>query len=280
MPDTTTTGPGTTGPGTTGPALLELDGISKSFGRVVVANNLSLRVGEADMIGIVGPNGAGKTSLFSLISGDLEPDAGQIRLGGTVITRQGAAARCRLGVGRTYQVPRPFGAMTVFENVLVAVQQGAGLRRRASYQRAAAILARAGLAAEANSPAERLGLLARKRLELARALATGPRLLLLDEVAGGLTDPEVAQLVEIVSAIRADGIAIIWIEHVVRALTGSVQRLLCLAGGTFVGDGSPAEVLAQPAVREVFLGTEVTTSLAGPATTTASDGGQPEGQGE
>jgi len=275
VPDTTTAGPGTAGP-----ALLELDGISKSFGRVVVANNLSLRVGEADMIGIVGPNGAGKTSLFSLISGDLEPDAGQIRLGGTVITRQGAAARCRLGVGRTYQVPRPFGAMTVFENVLVAVQQGAGLRRRASYQRAAAILARAGLAAEANSPAERLGLLARKRLELARALATGPRLLLLDEVAGGLTDPEVAQLVEIVSAIRADGIAIIWIEHVVRALTGSVQRLLCLAGGTFVGDGSPAEVLAQPAVREVFLGTEVTTSLAGPATTTASDGGQPEGQGE
>jgi branched-chain amino acid transport system ATP-binding protein len=273
MPETTVVG--TTVVGTTGSALLELDGISKSFGRVVVADNLSLRVGEADMIGIVGPNGAGKTSLFSLISGDLEPDAGQIRLGGTVITRHGAAARCRLGVGRTYQVPRPFGAMTVFENVLVAVQQGAGLRRRASYQRAAAVLARAGLAAEANSPAERLGLLQRKRLELARALATGPRLLLLDEVAGGLTDPEVAQLVEVVSAIRADGIAIIWIEHVVRALTGSVERLLCLAGGTFVGDGSPAEVLAQPAVREVFLGTEVTTSLTGPAAPVIPSGEPP-----
>ena len=272
-----TTGPLTTGRETTGSALLELDGISKSFGRVVVADNLSLRVGAADMVGIVGPNGAGKTSLFSLISGDLEPDSGEIRLGGTVITRQGAAARCRLGVGRTYQVPRPFGAMTVFENVLVAVQQGAGLRRRASYQRAAAILERAGLAAEANSPAERLGLLQRKRLELARALATGPRLLLLDEVAGGLTDPEVAQLVEIVSAIRGDGIAIIWIEHVVRALTGSVERLLCLAGGAFVGDGSPAAVLAQPAVREVFLGTEVTTSLAGPAPAVPA-GGHPEGE--
>jgi branched-chain amino acid transport system ATP-binding protein len=246
-----------------GTALLELDGVCKSFGRVVVADQLSLRIGERDMVGIVGPNGAGKTSLFSLISGDLTPDSGQVKLDGTVVTRQGAASRCRLGIGRTYQVPRPFGAMTVFENILVAVQQGAGLRRGASYARAAAVLARAGLAAEANSPAERLGLLQRKRLELARALATGPRLLLLDEVAGGLTDPEVAQLVEIVRGIRADGVAILWIEHVVRALTGTVDRLLCLAGGRFVGDGRPAEVLAQPAVREVFLGTEVTTSLSG-----------------
>jgi len=115
-------------PESTGTALLELDGISKSFGRVVVADSLSLRVGEGDMVGIVGPNGAGKTSLFSLISGDLAPDSGEVRLGGTVVTRQSAAARCRLGIGRTYQVPRPFGAMTVFENVLVAAQQGAGLR--------------------------------------------------------------------------------------------------------------------------------------------------------
>jgi len=243
--------------------LLELADVSKSFGKVVVADSLSLRVGGGDMIGIVGPNGAGKTSLFSLISGDLPPDSGEIRIGGAVVNRLGTAARCRLGIGRTYQVPRPFGAMTVFENVLVAVQQGCGLRRGASYARAAGVLERTGLAAEANSPAERLGLLQRKRLELARALATAPRLLLLDEVAGGLTDPEVAQLVEIVTAIRADGVAVIWIEHVVRALTGTVQRLLCLAGGAFIGDGAPAEVLALPAVREVFLGTEVTTSLAG-----------------
>jgi branched-chain amino acid transport system ATP-binding protein len=254
-------------PEATSPALLELDAVSKSFGRVVVADHLHLRVADGEMVGIVGPNGAGKTSLFSLISGDLTPDWGQVRLDGAVITRQSPAARCRLGIGRTYQVPRPFGAMTVFENVLVAVQQGAGLRRRASYARAAAVLARTGLSAEANSPAERLGLLQRKRLELARALATGPRLLLLDEVAGGLTDPEVAQLVEIVLSIRDDGVAIIWIEHVVRALTAAVSRLLCLAGGTFVGDGAPAEVLALPAVREVFLGTEVTTSLTGPGTT-------------
>src|SRR5439155_13864203 len=153
---------------------------------------------------------------------------------------------------------------TVFENVLVAAQQGGGLRRRASYAAAVQALERAGMTGEANVLAERLGLLQRKRLELARALATGPRLLLLDEVAGGLTDPEVAQLVGIVASIRADGVAVIWIEHVVRALTPVVDRLVCLAGGTLVGDGKPAEVLANPAVREVFLGTEVTTSLTGP----------------
>jgi branched-chain amino acid transport system ATP-binding protein len=153
--------------------------------------------------------------------------------------------------------------MTVFENLLVAAQQGGGLRRRASYLAAAQALDQAGMADQANLPAGRLGLLQRKRLELARALASRPRLLLLDEVAGGLTDPEVAQLVEIVRAVNADGIAVIWIEHVVRALTAVVSRLLCLTGGTFIGDGTPAEVLATPAVREVFLGSDVTASLTG-----------------
>ena len=252
-------------PDAAGTALLELDGVSKSFGRVVVADNLSLTVGSSDIVGIVGPNGAGKTSLFGLIAGDLAPASGEITFGGVKVTRLDQAARCKLGIGRTFQVPRPFGDMTVFENVLVAVQQGAGLRRRASYAAAADVLDRTGLSADANRPAERLGLLQRKRLELARALASGPRLLLLDEVAGGLTDPEVAQLVGIVSSIRAEGIAVIWIEHVVRALTAAVERLVCLAAGSFVGDGRPADVLANPAVREVFLGTEVTTSLTGPA---------------
>ena len=152
--------------------------------------------------------------------------------------------------------------MTVFENVLVAATQGGGLRRRASQERAAGVLERTGLSREANVPAGRLGLLQRKRLELARALASGPRLLLLDEVAGGLTDAEVAELVGIVLSIRADGIAVLWIEHVVRALTSAVERLICLAFGRFIGDGEPGAVLASPEVREVFLGTEVTTSLA------------------
>src|SRR5450755_5004382 len=192
-------------PDAAGAALLELDGVTKSFGRVVVADNLSFTVGGGDIVGIVGPNGAGKTSLFGLISGDLAPSSGEIRFAGQSVTRLDPAARCRLGIGRTYQVPRPFGEMTVFENVLVAVQQGARLHRQASYERAAQILGQTGLAPEANIPAERLGLLQRKRLEVARALDTGPRLILLDEVAGGLTDPEVAELLRIVRDIRAGG---------------------------------------------------------------------------
>jgi branched-chain amino acid transport system ATP-binding protein len=242
--------------------LLEIDHVSKRFGQVVIADDLSLAIGQGDIVGIVGPNGAGKTSLFGLISGDLVANAGEIRFAGRVVTGLDAAARCRLGVGRTYQVPRPFADMTVFENLLVAAQQGGGMRRRASYAAAVEALDRTGMTGQANVPAERLGLLQRKRLELARAMATQPKLLLLDEVAGGLTDPEVAQLVEIVRGVNADGIAVIWIEHVVRALTAVVSRLICLAGGTFVGDGDPATVLADPAVREVFLGTDVTAALA------------------
>jgi branched-chain amino acid transport system ATP-binding protein len=254
------------------PALLELDQVSKSFGRVVVADNLSLKVRAEDLVGIVGPNGAGKSSLFGLIAGDLRPSSGEVIFAGEGVTGKDAAARCRLGIGRTFQVPKPFGAMTVFENVLVAVQQGARLRRRASYSAAAEVLERTGLASDANAPAGRLGLLSRKRLEVARALATRPKLLLLDEVAGGLTDPEVAQLAGIVRAISAENVAIIWIEHVVHALTATVDRLLCLSGGSIIGDGGPAEVLALPAVKEVFLGTEVTAELRVPGISQAGDG--------
>src|SRR6266571_2531419 len=219
--------------------LLQLEHVTKRFGRVVIAEDLSLTVGPGETVGIVGPNGAGKTSLFGLISGDLAPGAGEIHFAGRAITKLDAAARCRLGIGRTYQVPRPFGDMTVFENVLVAAQQGGGLRRRASYAATVETLVRTGMSGQANVPAERLGLLQRKRLELARALATRPALLLLDEVAGGLTDPEVAQLVEIVR------------------------------------DGDPATVLADPAVREVFLGTEVTAALAGGSLEPSSPDGKP-----
>src|SRR5215468_6470776 len=257
-------------------SLLQLDNVTKRFGRVVIAEQLSLSVGAGDTVGIVGPNGAGETSLFGLISGDLPPDAGHISFDGRAVTKLDSAARCRLGIGRTYQVPRPFTDMTVFENLLVAAQQGAGLRRRASYAAAAEALDRAGITGQANLPTARLGLLQRKRLELARALASQPKLLLLDEVAGGLTDPEVAQLVEIVRAVNAEGIAVIWIEHVVRALTPVVSRLLCLTGGKFVGDGTPATVLADPAVREVFLGTEVTAALAGGSLEPSSADGGPE----
>jgi branched-chain amino acid transport system ATP-binding protein len=234
--------------------LLALAGISKRFGQVLVADGLDLRVEAGETLGVVGPNGAGKSTLFGMVSGDVRPDAGEVVLSGRHVTRLGPAARCRLGVGRTYQVPRPFEHMTVYENVLVAVHQGAQLRSRAAHHRAAEVLVETGLAPLANDPAGRLTLLQRKRLEIARALGTGPRLLLLDEVAGGLTDPEVDELVRIVGRLQATGLAIVWIEHVVHALVRAVDRLVCLAGGAFVADGAPADVLASHAVRDVYLG--------------------------
>ncbi len=247
------------------PALLELRSVSKRFGQIVIADGLSLTVHQGDAVGIVGPNGAGKTTLFGLVSGDLAPDSGQILLEGTDLAGADPAQRCRRGLGRTYQVPRPFEGLTVFENVLVAAQQGGRLKGSAGYRRALASLDRARLAGHANRLAGSLGLLARKRLEVARALATEPRILLLDEVAGGLTDLEVAEGVEIVREARAEGMAIVWIEHVVRALVATVERMLCLAGGRFVADGPPGAVLESAAVREVYLGADTAITAGPPA---------------
>jgi branched-chain amino acid transport system ATP-binding protein len=237
-------------------ALLELVHISKRFGGVVVADDLSLTIEPGAAIGVVGPNGAGKTTLFGVIAGSVRPDSGQVVFDGRVVNRLDPAARCRQGVGRTHQIPKPFERMSVFENVLVAAQQGAQSRGVDSHERAIATLQRSALMDKANRDAGSLGLLDRKRLELARAMATGPRLLLLDEVAGGLTDPEMRALVEVVRTIVDEGTAVGWIEHVVRALVGAVERLLCLSGGSFIADGRPQEVLASPEVREVYLGTE------------------------
>jgi branched-chain amino acid transport system ATP-binding protein len=243
--------------------LLELDAVSKRFGQVLVADRLSLTVRRGATLGIVGPNGAGKTSLFGMVSGDVSVDSGDVRFAGRSVIKLDPAARARLGVGRTYQVPRPFTGMTVFENVLVAAHQGGGARSGTAVDRALDALDETGLADRANVLAGRLGLLSRKRLELARALATDPSLLLVDEVAGGLTDPEVSELVEIVRGVNARGVTVVWIEHVVRALLSTVDRLVCLALGRVVADGEPREVLARPQVRELFLGTDlsVTDSL-------------------
>jgi branched-chain amino acid transport system ATP-binding protein len=236
--------------------LLDLAGVGHRFGSVVVAEELSLRVPWGAALGVVGPNGAGKTTLFSLIGGQLRQQSGRISLAGRALEGLSPAARARLGIGRTYQVPRPFGRMTVFENALVAATHTAGLRGRAADGAAYAALERTGLADSGNERAERLGLLSRKRLELARALAGGPKLLLLDEVAGGLTEPEVLELVEIIRGLREDGVTVVWIEHVVHALTRSVDRLVCLSQGRILADGEPHAVLADPAVREVYFGVE------------------------
>lgn len=236
---------------------LELHGVRKRFGQVLVADQLSLAVAEGQLLGIVGPNGAGKTTLFGMISGDVTPDAGEIELRGRQVTSLGPAARTRLGIGRTYQVPRPFEHMTVFENVLTGAVHGARLGTGPARDAALRVLGLTGLLPVANQPAGRLTLLARKRLEVARALATGPSVLLLDEVAGGLTDPEVDELLEIVRVLKAEGLTVLWIEHVVHALLRSVDRLVCLASGALVADGAPAAVMADRTVREVYLGADV-----------------------
>jgi len=235
-------------------SLLQMEGVSKKFGQVVVGEAITFQLMQGDAVGIVGPNGAGKTSLFGMISGDISPDSGVISFEGENVARLSPAKRARAGIGRTYQVPRPFEHMTVFENALVAAQQGARARGHKSYDIAFGALERTGLGPLANRPAGSLTLLHRKRLELARALSTSPRVLLLDEIAGGLTDLEVNELTTIIRSLRADGIAVLWIEHVVRALLSTVDRLICLASGVVVADGEPKEVLASDAVRFVYLG--------------------------
>jgi len=235
-------------------SVLRLEGISKRFGQVVVADALDLEVGPGESLGIVGPNGAGKSSLFAITGGDLAPDAGRVVLLGQDVTRRPVHQRTRAGLGRTYQVPRPFGGMTAFATTLLAATEGAGARGDEAAALAYESLERCGLAKVANTRGDALSLLQRKRLEVARALASRPRVLLLDEVAGGLTEPEVAELVELVRAVHADGVAIVWIEHVVHALLATVDRLACLAGGRLVADGEPEQVLADPAVREIYLG--------------------------
>lgn len=235
-------------------AILSLDGISKSFGAVVVADDLGLELAEGEVLGMLGPNGAGKTTLFGIMTGTLSPDRGRVVFAGQDITGTSAAARCRLGIARSFQVPQPFGGMTVFENLVVAGAFARNQREGEVYERAARILDQCGLSARANVKAERLTLLDRKRLELARALATEPRLLLLDEVAGGLSEHECDSLVALVRSIRQTGVSMIWIEHIVHALVAVVDRIVVLSGGKFIANAPPHEAVRHPKVVEVYMG--------------------------
>jgi branched-chain amino acid transport system ATP-binding protein len=236
--------------------LLEIKGLTKRFGSVVAADGFDLTVERGDAVGIIGPNGAGKTTLFNLIAGGLPPDSGSIRLDGRDATRTRPHQRCIAGIGRSYQIPQPFESLTVFENLLVGAVHGDRKAERHAAQRCAEILERARLLPRANTLAGSLTLLDRKRLEMARALATGPRLLLLDEVAGGLTDRECADLIDTIKDIRATGIAIVWIEHVVHALLAVVDRLIVLNFGRKIAEGPPRAVMSSPDVRQVYLGIE------------------------
>ncbi len=238
-------------------ALLQVSSASKSYGALKVIDCLTLDVRAGETLGILGPNGAGKTTLFNLISGDVKPDSGQVALGGRDITALRPHQRCRLGIGRSYQIPHPFVGMSVFENVLVGATFGGGTRDSAAHDISVEVLRRTGLTKKANVLAHALTLLDRKRLELARALATQPKLLLLDEIAGGLTEHEARELVDEVQRIKAAGVSIIWIEHVVHALLAAADRLYVINFGQKLAEGVPRDVMDDPEVKRVYMGIEV-----------------------
>lgn len=232
--------------------LLRLSGVSKSFGAVVAADSVDLELSRGEALGIIGANGAGKSSLFNLITGVLRPDAGRVEFDGRDVTRAPVRDRCRSGIGRSFQIPRPFETLTVFENLMVAAQfgtsDGPGLSETAR------VLEVTGLADKANVVSSSLTLLDRKRLELARALATRPDLLLLDEIAGGLTEAECHELVELIRSLHQSGVTIVWIEHIVHALLSVVGRLVVLERGKVIAQGEPRAVMNDPEVKRSYLG--------------------------
>ncbi len=234
--------------------ILRLDNLTKSFGSLKAVDGIQLEVAPGEALGIIGPNGAGKTTLFNLVTGLLKPDTGTVWFGGRNITHAPPRARCIAGIGRSFQIPHPFENLTLFENLLVAAIHGRRQREPQVVDACGEILERTGLIAFANRHAGTLNLLGRKRLELARALAGAPRLLLLDEIAGGLTEAECAELVELVQGIRQSGVTIVWIEHIVHALVEVVSRLVVLNFGRKIVEGEPRSVMISDEVREIYMG--------------------------
>lgn len=237
--------------------MLEVGGICKRYGSLQVIDKMSFRLDKGEVLGIIGPNGAGKSTLFNLISGDVRPDSGCVIFQDQDVTALKTSERNLLGIGRSYQVPRPFGGMTVFENVMTAAQFGGRLGMTEASRLAATVLVRTGLADKANALAGSLTLLDRKRLELARALGTRPDLLLLDEIAGGLTDDEADVLVNLIRQINAEGVSIVWIEHVVHALMQVATRLMVIHFGKLLCEGVPGEVMARDDVRRIYMGIDM-----------------------
>jgi branched-chain amino acid transport system ATP-binding protein len=236
--------------------VLTLHNVSKSYGAVKVTDGITLSVDAGQTLGILGPNGAGKTTLFNLISGDVKVDAGRVEYEGRDVTTLAPHQRCRAGIGRSYQVPQPFGNMTVFENLVTAACFGGNQPEHEAWHTAVAVLEKTGLKPHANKPAGGLTLLNRKRLELARALATRPKLLLLDEIAGGLTEHEAKVLVDELKRIKAEGVTMIWIEHVVHALLSIADRLFVINFGQKLAEGDPQAVMNDADVKRVYMGME------------------------
>ena len=237
--------------------LLKVSNLNKRFGRVVVADGISFEVNQGEAFGIVGPNGAGKSTLLNLINGTESIDSGEIYFGEEKLSSLDPADRARLGIARTFQIPRPFADMSVFENVLVgSTFTRADRNRSVTNELVIESISRAGLLDHINTPAGKLRLLDRKRLELARALACEPKILLLDEIAGGLTDAELPILLDVIRGLNDSGVTIIWIEHIVHALVSVVSRLMCIAGGQVIAVGDSQSVLNNAKVIELYLGND------------------------
>lgn len=234
--------------------MLRASGVNKSYGALKVLFDVDFHAMPGEAVGIVGPNGAGKTTLFGALAGSFPVSSGSIHLAGENLSGTSAAERCSLGLARTHQVPRPFLGMSVFENVHVAARSGAGMDQATATDEAAEILRRTGLLALANRSAASLGLLDRKRLEVARALATRPSVILLDEIGGGLTEAELGALIDLIRSLQADGMTVVWIEHILHALLRVVTRLVCMAEGRILAQGDPRDVMAHPQVQRAYLG--------------------------
>ena len=236
---------------------LEAENLSKSFGSLLVIDNFNMHLDEGEAFGIIGPNGAGKSTLFNLIAGTLRPNTGTVSFEGRDISHLPAHDRCRAGIARSYQIPHPFAGMTVFENLLVGGAFGGESGEAETYGFCVDILERTQLIGKANVLAGSLTLLERKRLELARALATRPRILMLDEIAGGLTEHEVDELIDLIREIRTENISVIWIEHIVYALLSVIDRLLVINFGQKMDDGDPQVVIDSPEVQKIYMGISV-----------------------
>ncbi len=236
--------------------LLELRGVSKAFGGIEVFNDVSLTLEPGARLGILGPNGAGKSTMFNLISGLHRPTGGEMLYEGHNLGQMKPWNACRRGIGRTFQIPQPFGDMTVAENVIVGCTSGAGLGLHEARDRAHDILEMTGLGDHRDKLAKSLALLDLKRLELAKAAAMKPKLLLLDEIAGGLTEAECDTLLDILQKVVRRDTAVIWIEHVVHALTRFVDEVAVLADKQIVVRGQIDEVLENAEVRRLYFGAE------------------------
>lgn len=236
--------------------ILKVDHLTKKFGQLRAVDDLSFEVREGEILGMMGPNGAGKTTVFNLLTGVFKPDEGTIRFQGKDIAHESPARRCHRGIGRTYQIPRPFDKMTVYENLLVGAVHGGGLSERRAREKVYDILELIGLYPMKNQLAGGLPLLDRKGLELGRALATQPDLILLDEIAGGLTEKESERVLETVKKIWERGITIIWIEHILMMMSEGVDRLLVISEGRWLSCGDPGEVMSSEEVLECYLGAE------------------------